>query len=55
MNNELKELQNELEQVRLRMELDDSAGRGWAVEDVQLAGELQNKIDKILFCNVGSN
>lgn len=55
MSDELKELQIELEQVRLRMQLDDEAGRGWSVEDMHIAGELQAKINKILSCSEGSD
>lgn len=47
-------LQEQLQEVQNRMELDTQAGLGLATEDVHKAGELMARIDKIRLVSEGA-
>lgn len=51
---DLQNLQEQLQQIQHRMELDMQAGLGWSAEDVHLAGELMSRIDKIRLISEGA-
>lgn len=51
---DIKDLQEQLQEVQHRMDLDLQNGLGWACEDVHLAGELMSRITKIRLESEGS-
>ena len=51
---DLQNLQEQLQQIQHRMELDMQAGLGWSAEDVHEAGELMARITKIRAVSEGA-
>lgn len=47
-------LQEQLQEVQHRMDLDHQNGLGWSCDDVHTAGELMARIDKIRLMSEGA-